>query len=103
MTTRIDAQGARRSVTDPTRLQRAPSLNKGDTTTPLEDKAETLYVHPAVKVVSFAASPGPGKALANAGRWHSQNTEGTLPWASRSERVMAVGMCHRILICLPMR
>jgi len=91
MTTRIDAQGARRSITVPTRLQRAPSARL-DLSPATEDKAETLYVHPAAKVVSFAAASNSVRSPSSVEKRQAQNAEGTLPWASRSERVVAVGM-----------
>ena len=76
----------RRSVTVPTRLGVQEGGNGSSDTTTDATGAETLFVHPAAKVVSFSA----GK-LGHAGK--SPRVEaGTLPYKSRGELVISLGM-----------
>ena len=76
-------QPGRRAVTVPTRLQTPNEQADMDA-----KGAETLFAHQAAKVVSFSASKlgGPGTSKT------SRPEAGTLPWTSRGELLISLGM-----------
>ena len=88
----------RRSTTLPTKLQRPLVTTSTASTTTLtndapvadpNDAAETLFTHPAARIVCFSASPNSYKPRTTNTR--SATSQLGLPWSSKAERVVAVG------------
>jgi len=81
--TTMNRQPSRRAVTLPTRIQTSSEQADMDA-----KGAETLFAHQAAKVVSFSASKlgGPGTSKT------SRPEAGTLPWTSRGELLISLGM-----------
>ena len=58
---------------------------------------ETLYIHPAAKIISFSTSAGSIRPSTSNGRAATiEEKPGTLPWNTRVERTLAVGMIRGI-------
>ena len=81
----------RRSTTLPTALQRPLPTTTTTTTNDIaadqNDAAETLFTHPAARIVCFSASSHSCKSRINT----PSATQPGLPWSSKAERVVAVG------------
>lgn len=90
----VTPHAIRRSFTAPTKLSlptiRSPEANI--------DGAETLYSHGAAKIVSFNTSNDFGRRHSSVsnGRAEFQESVGTLPWASTTERTIAAGKIVKI-------
>lgn len=78
----------RRSTTLPTKLLRPlVTATTNDAPPDPDDAAETLFIHPAARIVCFSAS-------SNSYRSHTDTRSAAhpgLPWSSKTERVVAVG------------
>ena len=80
----------RRSFTAPPRAPRASLTLDG----PEDQKAETLYSHPAGKIVSFSTSNRSVQRHSSISDTKSEFQDepiGILPWASITERTIAAG------------
>ncbi|KAI9801637.1 MAG: hypothetical protein M1833_002319 [Piccolia ochrophora] len=91
---RSSALGIRRAFTLPTKLKDSPRSSDAPTTSSSEE-VEILFSHNAGKVVSFSpASTFTLPSFKDARRGSDGDIEeeaGTLPWASRTERMLATG------------
>jgi hypothetical protein len=87
--------GVRRVHTLPAKLARnASRVAANANIEPAPDAVETLFVHPAAKIVSFTVAGGNTRPDSSAGRRSSLadvSASGTLSWELPSERTMAAG------------
>ena len=84
--------GVRRVHTLPAKLA-GNAGSSAASAVPAPDSVETLFVHPAAKVVSFTVAGGGARPGSSAGRRASidVNSEGSLAWEYPSERTLAAG------------
>lgn len=84
------AVNAIRSFTVPAKLSSTPPAAKAQPEIGSAEGIETLYVHPNASIFKFTASGfGVGSSSSSPGR--PQSSSGTLPWATSTERTIAVG------------
>ena len=82
----------RRSFTAPTKsrsFSRTPPIRQ-----PEIEGAETLFAHPAGKIISFTTSSDLSRrhsSIVQEGSNFQDDPSGTLPWASATERTLAAG------------
>lgn len=83
----------RRAVTVPTALQVNHHHNSAANTWGDTAAVETLYSHPDIKIISFAAAGSGSRRASDAAvsETLADAEVGTLSWFSRLERIIAVG------------
>ena len=88
-----------RSFTVPSRLADV-SRSRAFSGTPEHDTVETLFVHHAGKIILFSPpyTASPRRTTPLASPTGDEESAGTLPWTTRTERVVAAGLLILVLV-----